>query len=189
MVLRGAQWAPFGCSWYTCNLKWSKIIVHSEIPVHYTSFRKNTKVIWNARFLIVALWAVLGSIFPLPKPVIRWQMRTCSFVRSIEIPLWVEDVEGCAHPKGMASVAPSRDLEWFGACQTGRAPFCWRKVPRDKFAPRPIHVFSRPIHVFPTQHTSFPVHYPTVTKLMNLWWDMLAGYVREWVQELQATEC
>ena len=52
---------------------------------------------------------------------------------------------------------------------------------------RQIHVFTRPIHVFPTQHTSFPVHYPTVTKLMNLWWDMLAGYVREWVQELEAT--
>ena len=166
MVLRGAQWAPFGCSWYTCNLKWSKIIVHSEIPVHYTSFRKNTKVIWNARFLIVALWAVLGSIFPLPKPVIRWQMmRRCSFVRSIEIPL---RVEGCAHPKGMASAAPSRDLEWFGACQTGRAPFCWRKVPRDKFVlpgnSRQIHVFTCPIHVF-----SGPIHVvPNPTHIFHL---------------------
>ena len=45
--------------------------VHSEIPVHYTSFRKKHKSHSNAHFLIVALWAVLGSIFPIVKPVIR----------------------------------------------------------------------------------------------------------------------
>ena len=110
-------------------------------------------------------------------------MRTCSFVRSIEIPLWVE---GCAHPKGMASAAPSRDLELVKPAglhfveEKSRVTFV---LPGNSHQihvfTRPVHGFSRPIHIFPTQHTSFPVHYPTVTKLMSLWWDMLAGYVRE----------
>ena len=64
-----------------------------------------------------------------------------------------------------------------------------RKFPSNTRFNRPIHVFSRPIHVFPVHHTSFPVHWPTIRKLVKLRWDMLAGYVREWVQELQATEC
>ena len=80
-------------------------------------------------------------------------MRTCSYVRSIEIPLWVE---GCVHPDGMASAAPSRDLELV-------KPAGLHFVEET---PRVTNLFYPGITVkytsLPVQYTSFPVHYPTV---------------------------
>ena len=158
--------------------------VHSEIPVHDTFFseEKNTKVIWNVRFWIVAILAVLGGIFPLPKPFIRWQMRTCSYVRSSAIPLWVE---GCVHPRGIASAPPSSDLEL--VCLSNRRGFIllkksptWQICSTWKFQSN-TRLCTSNTHLSPSLAYSYKAYEPVGGHV--------AGYVREWVQELQATEC
>ena len=71
-------------------------------------------------------------------------MRTCSYVRSIEIPLWVE---GCVHPDGMASAAPSRDLE---LVKPAGLHFVEEK-------PRVTNLFY-PEREIPVKYTSLPTH-------------------------------
>ena len=134
-------------------------MVHSEIPVHYTSFRKNYKSRLRCTFSDCSHFGSIGCHFPMSKAC-HTVTNENSYVRSTEIPLWVE---GCVHPKGMASAASSRDFELVkpaGLHLLKKSPagqICSTlKFPSStRFFPSNIRLFpsftrlSRSIHIFP----------------------------------------
>ena len=105
----------------------------------------------------MAILAVLGGIFTLPKPVIQWQMGACSYVRSSELP---SRVAGCVDPRGMAPAAPSRDLELVKPGprfveEQPRMRILFHPEILVKYAlPVQYTVFTRPVQVFPVQNIS-----------------------------------
>ena len=140
--------------------------IQKFIPALHVFQKKGTKVDLKCDFLIVAILAVLGGFLPLPKPVIR------SYVRSSEIPSWVE---GCVNLSGMAPAALSRDVELIkpaGLHFVEEKPWVTMEMP-VKYTSLPVLYTSSlsNAHLSPSTAHSY--------KLMSPWWDMQAGFARE----------
>ena len=166
----------------TCNLKWSKIMVQWCIQKLLCTTRlsgKKNKSPLKCIFFDCSHFGCIGWHFPTSKAC---HTVTCSYVRSSAIPLSIPDA------------ASSRDLELVKPAAWG---FCWKRSPAwqicstRKFPSNarlfPSYTrFSRPIHIFPRPLAHSYKAYESVSESVV---GHVAGYVREWNQDLQATEC
>ena len=89
-------------------------------------------------------FAELNGMFPLPKPVIRWQMGTCSYFRNRDT-----FVGRCVNPRGMVHAAPSRDSELVKPAGLHVVEGNWGDNLVLLGNTCPIHALTLSIHVFP----------------------------------------
>ena len=168
----------------TCNLKWSKIRAYTEIAVHYTSFMKKTKV----RLKCVFSGLVAFSHFQSLSYGDKWQHAAMS-----EVVGYLRGRRVCSSQRNGVRCSLNR----FRACQTGRASFCWRKATRDKLI---CSTRKFPSNIICPSNTRLYPSYTCLSSSLHICSHPLAysyeayesvvghvrGYVREWVQELQA---